>query len=160
MKPLLSKIVTAAALLGALSLLLISLVTVADIVGRQFGHPVPGAYDIVRILGAVAIAAALPLSKAAKAHIAIEYFFQKLRRPGRVLVDTLSRVCLLALFAGLAFEFARQGAIFRESGETTVTLHLPVFWVWWVASAATALTALVTLWHLLHPGKTLFRPKP
>jgi TRAP-type C4-dicarboxylate transport system permease small subunit len=160
MKQFLSHIVRISALAGAIALLAIALITVADIIGRQFGHPVPGAYDLVRLLGAAAIAAALPLSKAAKAHIAIEYFFQKLRRPGRVLLDTLCRLLLLALFLYLAWEFARQGEIFRQSGETTVTLHLPVFWVLWVASAASFLTSLVTLWHLFHPGRTLFRPRP
>ncbi len=155
----LRRLLMALALLGCAAVLAMMLVTVADIVGRQFGCPVKGAYDLVRILGAVAMLGALPLTKAVKGHIAIEYFFQKMARPGRAAVDTLLRLLLLALWVALAAEFARQGEIFRESGELTATLHMPMFWVLWVASAASAATALVTLWHLLHPGRPMLRPR-
>lgn len=155
----LRRLLLALALLGCMAVLGMMLVTVADIVGRQFGLPVKGAYDLVRILGAMAMLGALPLTKAVKGHIAIEYFFQKLARPGRAAVDTVLRLLLLALWVALAYEFVRQGELFRESGELTATLHLPMFWVLWVASAASAATACVTLWHLLHPGRSMMRPR-
>jgi TRAP-type C4-dicarboxylate transport system permease small subunit len=134
-------------------------VTVADVVGRRFGLPVKGAYDLVRVLGAVAMACALPLTKAVKGHIAIEYFFQKLDRRGRAVVDTAMRLVLLALFALLTWQFALQGEKYRISGEVTATLHLPMFWVPWLAGLACLVTLGVTLWHLLHPGRSLMRPR-
>ena len=146
------------AAVGCLSIAAVALVTVTDVVGRQFGHPVPGAYDLVRLLGAVAMACALPLTKAVKGHIAIEFFFQKMNRRGRAATDTLMRLALLALFAALTWEFIRQGRIFQASGEQTPTMHLPVFWVFWVLALACALTACVTLWHLLHPSRSMMRP--
>ena len=156
----LRSVILAMAAVGCAAVVAMILVTVADVVGRQFGHPVPGAYDLVRFCGAVAILGALPLTKAVKGHIAIEYFFRKLARPGRALVDTLVRLVLLAFFAALAFEFARQGELFRQSGECSATLRVPVFWVYWVASASSAAVAAVTLWHLLHPGLSMMRSRP
>lgn len=147
------------AAVGCLAIVAMACVTVADVVGRQFGVPVRGAYDLVRLLGAVAMACALPLTKAVKGHIAIEYFFQKMGRGGRAVVDTLMRLALFALFTALTWEFARQGWLFQQSGEQTATLHLPVFWVFWVLSLACAATAAVTLWHLLHPGRSMMRPR-
>ncbi|MDR0994573.1 MAG: TRAP transporter small permease subunit [Verrucomicrobiota bacterium] len=147
------------AFVGALAILGMMLVTVADVLGRQFGLPVKGAYDIVRALGAVAMVCALPITKAVKGHIAIEYFFQKMARRGRVVTDTLMRLLLLVFFVLLTVEFARQGQLFRESGEVTVTLHMPIFWVFWLAAFACALTTGVTLWHVLHPGHSMMRPR-
>lgn len=147
------------AVVGSLALTGVILVTVADIIGRQVGWPVKGAYDLVRVLGAVAIACALPLTKAVKGHIAIEYFFQKMDRRGRAVVDTLMRIVLLGLFGLLAVQFIRQGLLFRDSGEVTATLHMPMFWVPWLAALACAVTAGVTLWHLLHPGRSLMRSR-
>ena len=144
---------------GGLAVAGIIVVTVADIAGRQAGLPVTGAYDLVRVLGAVAMGCALPLTKAVKGHIAIEYFFQKLGRRGRAVLDTAMRLVLLALFGLLAWQFVRQGAGFLESGEGTATLHMPVFWVSWLMAGACLVTAGVTLWHLLHPGRSMMRPR-
>ncbi|MBQ9344937.1 MAG: TRAP transporter small permease [Kiritimatiellae bacterium] len=155
----LRRVLLALALVGAAAVLAMMLVTVADVVGRQFGLPVPGAYDLVQVLGAIAILCALPLTTAVKGHIAIEYFFQKLARPGRAAVDGLLRLLLLALWIVLAVQFALKGELYRQSHELTATLHMPMFWALWLAAAASALTACVTLWHLLHPGRQMMRPR-
>ena len=149
----------ALAAVGGCAVAGIVLVTVADVVGRQVGWPVKGAYDLVRVLGAIAMACALPLTKAVKGHIAIEYFFQKMGTRGRAAMDTVMRLVLLALFGLLAWQFALQGQRFLDSGETTTTLHMPMFWVPWLAALACLVTAGVTLWHLLHPGRSMIRPR-
>ena len=149
----------AMAVVGGLAVVGMIAVTVVDVVGRQFGHSVKGAYDLVRVLGAVAMACALPLTKAVKGHIAIEYFFQKMGRRGRAVTDTAMRLVLLALFALLTWQFALQGFNFLQSGEVTTTLHMPMFWVPWLAALACLATGGVTLWHLLHPGRSMLRPR-
>ena len=150
----------AMAAVGGFAVAGLILVTVADVVGRQIGLPVKGAYDLVRVLGAIAMACALPLTKAVKGHIAIEYFFQKMGRRGRAVIDTAMRLVLLALFGLLTWEFILQGMNFQQSGEVTATLHMPMFWVPWLAALACLVTAGVTLWHLMHPGRSMMRPKP
>ena len=149
----------AMAAVGGFAVVGIIAVTVVDVVGRQFGHSVKGAYDLVRVLGAIAMGCALPITKAVKGHIAIEYFFQKMGRRGRAATDTAMRLVLLALFGLLAWHFALQGRNFLESGEVTTTLHMPMFWVPWLVAGACLVTAGVTLWHLLHPGRSMVRPR-
>lgn len=152
-------LIHALAVVGSLAVAAMAIVTVADIIGRQFGFAVKGAYDLVRVLGAVAMMCALPLTKAVKGHIAIEYFFQKLERRGRAIVDTVMRLFLVALFAVLSGQFLHKGFLLRNSGEVTPTLHMPVFWVPWLGAFACLVTLGVTLWHLLHPGRTMMRPR-
>lgn len=156
---LLQRLIRGMAAVGSLAVVGMIVVTVADVIGREFGMPVKGAYDWVRVLGAVAMGCALPLTKAVKGHIAIEYFFQKMGSRGRVVTDAVMRVILLLIFVLLTTRFVRQGIQFRESGETTMTLHMPMFWVSWLIAAGCALTVLVTAWHLLHPGRSLMRPR-
>jgi len=152
-------LIHAMAVLGSLAVAGMMIVTVADVIGRQIGFPVKGAYDLVRVLGAVAMACALPLTKAVKGHIAIEYFFQKMERRGRAIVDTVMRLFLLALFGLLTWQFVRQGIHLQASGEVTATLHMPMFWVPWLAALACLVTVGVTLWHLSHPGRSMMRPR-
>ena len=152
-------LIHAMAVVGGFAVVGMIAVTVADVVGRRFGHSVKGAYDLVRVLGAIAMGCALPITKAVKGHIAIEYFFQKMGSRGRAATDTAMRLVLLALFGLLAWQFVRQGLDFRKYGEVTATLHMPMFWVPWLVAAACLATAGVTLWHLLHPGRSMIRPR-
>ena len=73
-------------------------VTITDIVLRFFKSGVTGAYDIVCLAGAVSVVCALPYVTAVKGHIAIEFFYQKAGRWGRILLDTVFRLILLVLF--------------------------------------------------------------
>jgi TRAP-type C4-dicarboxylate transport system permease small subunit len=148
----------AMALAAFATMLAIIAIVCGDILLRTFGHPVKGAYDLVRVAGVLAVSCALPLTTASKGHVAIEYFFQKLRRTGRIVVDTLMRLIMLAGFILAAAECVRRGFRFLRSGEVTQTIELPVFWVPWVMAAAFALTSLVVFFHLIHPGRDLSRP--
>jgi len=138
-------------------LVLMMLVTGADVLLRQIGYPLKGAYDIVRVCGAVTVSCALPLTTAMKGHVAIEYFFQKLSRFWRVAVDSLMRLVMIAAFALAAFECVGYGRRFLNSGEVTATIELPIFWVPWVMAAAFAVTAVIVVFHLVHPGREMIK---
>ncbi len=135
-----------------------ALATCTDIILRFAGHPVVGVFDLVRVAGAVSMAAALPYTTAVKGHVAIEYFFQKLGKKGRIAADTFSRVVSISFFAILAWEAVQYGIKLKATGEVTPTLQLPLFWVPWIISLSCAVMALVIFHNLLHPGKGLIKP--
>jgi len=139
-------------------LLTMMTVTCVDVVTRKLGHPLPGAYDLVKLAAAVTMACALPYTTAVKGHVAVEYFYHKLGRRGRVVADTLIRLPIMAMFSLFAWQLVSYGAKLRASGEVSMTLQLPVFWVPLVMAFCCAQVVLVTSWHLLHPGKTLIKP--
>jgi TRAP-type C4-dicarboxylate transport system permease small subunit len=106
----------------------------------------------------VTIACALPYTTAIKGHVAVEYFHHRLGRRGRVVVDTLMRLPIMAMFGLFTWELIAYGTKLRTSGEVSMTLQLPVYWVPYVMAFSCAQVVLVTLWHLLHPGKPLIKP--
>ena len=144
--------------LSCAGLVVMMLVTGADVLLRQFDYPLKGAYDIVRVCGATTIACALPLTTAMKGHVAIEYFFQKLSRFWRVVVDSVMRLVMIAAFALLAFACVGYGQRLLRDGEVTATIELPIFWVPWMMAAAFAVTAVIVMFHLLYPGRGLIKP--
>ena len=144
-------------IISCTGLAVMMLLTSADVLLRQIGYPLKGAYDVVRVCGALTIACALPLTTALKGHIAIEYFFQKLSRPWRLVVDSVMRILMIAVFAFAAFECVHYGRLFLRYGEVTATIELPIFWVPWVMAAAFAVTAVVVMFHLLYPGRGLIK---
>lgn len=143
---------------AAVGLMFMVLVTTADVVLRVFRLSLTGAYDLVKISAALTIAAALPYTTAIKGHVAIEYFFHKLGRRGRIVVDALMRLGGMALFSVLAWGSVQYGHSLWRSGEVSLTLQLPIFWVPYVLAASCALVVLIKLYHLLHPGRSLIQP--
>jgi TRAP-type C4-dicarboxylate transport system permease small subunit len=141
--------------LAAAGVLTMMLVTCADILLRVVARPITGAMDIVRIAGAITIAAALPYTTAANGHVAVEFLFQKLGRRGRSGVGACARAGGLLLFAVLAWESTRRGGALFRSGEVTPTLEIPMFWVAYVVAFSCGITALVMLHHLVWPGREI-----
>ncbi|MCL1856085.1 MAG: TRAP transporter small permease, partial [Kiritimatiellaeota bacterium] len=134
--------VAAAALLGMMALVC------CDVVLRQFGLPVKGAYDIVRILSVVALSCALPATTASKSHVSIDYFFHKFNRAHRRVIDILLHASLIAAFCLGAVYCAMAGWGFLKSGQGSDTLHLPIFWVPWIITLGLLLSACASLRHL------------
>lgn len=150
--------VMALAFVACASLMVMVLVTSAEVILRIFRVSLTGAYDIVKIAAAVTIAAALPYTTAIKGHVAIEYFFHKLGRRGRIVVDALMRLGGMALFGLLAWGCVDYGNSLRARGEVSMTLQLPIFWVPYVLALSCALVVLIKLYHLTHPGKPMIKP--
>ena len=117
-----------------------------------------GEVDLVQLAGVISVACALPYTTAVKGHVAIEYFFHKLSRRGRIVVDTVARLLSMALFSVLSWRSVVYGLSLHRSGQVTATLEIPVFWVPYVIAAACAVVVLVILHNLLHPGSEMIRP--
>jgi len=130
----------------------------ADVVLRRFGNPVIGAYDIVKIAGAITLATALPYTTAVKGHVAIEYFFHKLNRTGRIIVDTLVRSLGIGLFGFLGWRSFLYGGEMMRSGQVTQTLQLPIYWLPWVIGVCCVVVMLVILYNLTHPNREMIKP--
>ena len=154
----LRKVVMALAYVACAALMVMVIVTSIEVVLRIFRLTMTGAYDIVKIAATLTMAAALPYTTAIKGHVAIEYFFHKLGRRGRVVVDTLMRVSAMALFSLLAWGCVDYGKSLRAKGEVSMTLQLPIFWLPYVLAASCVLVVLIKVYHLTHPGRSLLKP--
>jgi len=151
-------VVKALAYVSGAGLMVMVLVTSADVILRKAGLSLTGAYDIVRIAAAITVAAALPYTTAIKGHVAIEYFFHKLGRRGRIVVDALMRFGGMALFGLLAWGCVDYGNSLRAKGEVSMTLQLPIFWLPYVLAVSCVLVVLIKLYHLAHPGRPMIKP--
>lgn len=151
-------LVRALAYVAGTSLMVMVLVTSTDVILRKCNLSLTGAYDIVRMAAAITVAAALPYTTAIKGHVAIEFFFHKLGRRGRIVVDALMRCGGMALFSLLAWGCVEYGNSLRAKGEVSMTLQLPVFWLPYVLAVSCALVVLIKLYHLTHPGEPMLKP--
>ena len=152
------KIILSLALVAGLSILAMMSVTVIDVFLRLFRTGIVGAYDVVRICGVLAISCSLPYVTAVKGHTAIEVFYQKFSRTGRIAMDIVMRLISLALFAFLIFRNIGYGLSLYHSGELMPTLKIPVFWIPFVVSLCCLQICIVIFYHLVHPGEEMIKP--
>jgi TRAP-type C4-dicarboxylate transport system permease small subunit len=138
--------------------MLMMAITVVDVLLRLFGIGITGAYDLVRVCGAIAVSCALPYLTAVKGHIAIEFFYHKLSRRGRIVLDTLFRLLSLLIFGTLAWRVFLHGLSLLKTGEVFPNLGIPVFWIPMVISLNCVLMMVVFVYHLLHPGREYIKP--
>ncbi len=152
------RIIKAFAYIAGGAIILMMLITVIDVLLRLFNIGLTGAYDLVRACGVIGVACALPYLTAVKGHIAIEFFYHKCGKKGRIVLDTVFRLSSLALFGLLAFYTFRNGISLFKAGEVFANLGLPVFWIPILISINCILMMVVFVYHLVHPGKEYIKP--
>lgn len=146
------------ALLSGLCVLTMMGITVLDVVLRKSPWPLVGVYDVVQMAGAVTIAASLPYTTAVKGHVAIEFIYHKLSRPGRITLDVFLRLLSMTLFGLAAWQCILYGRSLRAAGQVSQTVQWPIFWLPYLIAFCFGVMVLVILHNLLHPGKEMIKP--
>ncbi|AQQ70811.1 TRAP-type C4-dicarboxylate transport system, small permease component [Limihaloglobus sulfuriphilus] len=145
---------------SGLGVLTMTAVTCLDIILRMkpLNRPITGAYDIVQIAGCISLAAALPYTTAVKGHVAIEFFFQKFNRRGRIIVDSFMRLMAMALFYLMGHHCIIYGNSMLKAKQVTQTLQLPIFWLPWLIGGCCFVVILVIAYNLVNPGREMIKP--
>ncbi len=148
-----SRVIKAFAYIAGAAVLLMMVITAADVFSRIFSSGITGAYDLVRACGVIAVACGLPYLTAVKGHIAIEFFYHKSSKAGRIVMDLIIRIASMVIFGLLAVQAFKHGMSLFSKGEVFANLGLPVFWIPFLISINCVLMMVVFVYHMIHPGK-------
>lgn len=129
------------------ALLLILLVTIADVALRTAGRPLTGAYELVGFGGGLAIGLAMPLTTWRRGHVYVDTFLTPLSRRARGMFHLTTRLVSFGLFLLLGWNLARMGFELRASGEVSPTLELPFYPVVFGIAAAALVLSVTLLCH-------------
>jgi len=130
--------------LAGAAIVAMMLLTCADVLLRLFRQPIPGTYEIIGFLGAIATAFALGQTSLEKGHIAVEFLSSRLSSRGRLYLDGLEATAGLFIFGLLAWQSAVYAEDLRKSGEVSLTLAMPVHpFVWGIAAGCALLCAVL-----------------
>lgn len=113
--------------IAALAIVLMMLITSLDVMLRLFGSPIPGVYEIVGLLGSLAIAFALAYTSIEKGHIAVEVLVQRLpqRVQSGITILYSAVACLFFLLSSwVCVDFAME---LYQSGEVSLTIKMPTY---------------------------------
>jgi TRAP-type C4-dicarboxylate transport system permease small subunit len=137
------KIVGAACLVG------MTLLTCADVVGRAFGYPIFGSVEIVGFMATLAVVMALPYTHKVNGHIGVEIVVRLLSEKIQTIVDIVTGVLSLGLFTLVTWRMTVYALTMQESGEVSMNLELPEYFVIYVASFCLLVFSLNILQSLI-----------
>jgi TRAP-type C4-dicarboxylate transport system permease small subunit len=109
------------------AMIVMMLLTSADVVMRSFSSPIPGTYEIVGFLSVITISFALAYTQLSRRHVSIDLLVEKLPvKPRKVLVliTHLFSFCLFVLIAWQSFVYASK---LRVLGVVSPTEQIPYY---------------------------------
>jgi TRAP-type C4-dicarboxylate transport system permease small subunit len=138
-------IVAAVALVGMV------LLTCVDVIGRYvLNRPLTGAFELSEMAMGALVFASLPLVTLRRQHVTVDLFDRLLPASWRTAQDAVANL-LAALCTGVvAWRLWVKAEDMMRTGETTATLHIPVYplvYYMTVLSFLTAAVIVVMVWY-------------
>lgn len=135
------------AFIGLGGLIILSLVILFDIVGREIlGMPIPGFSDITGELIIISAAACFPSSFLDRSHVSVRFVGQVIHWRGREILDLLGTVASLVILTILDFELFKYAGKVWANNETTWLIALPIWPVWWTVTVLMVISTVVQLY--------------
>jgi len=134
--------------IGAGVLIVVMLLVCANIIGRAipFLGPVKGTYDVVGLLGGILLAFALGYTQLQKRNISVEILVSHFRPRTRAIIDSVTFLISLVLFALIAWQHSVFATSIWKAGELSETLRVPFFpLIYAVAFGCVALCLVILL---------------
>ena len=119
--------------------------TCADVVLRLFRMPIPGTYEIVSFMGAVAVSFAIAHTSVEKGHVAVSLVVQLLPKRVQAIIESILAVLGIILFALIAWQSVLYGLDCQSSGEVSLTLQLPFYPIIYGVALGAGVVCLVLL---------------
>lgn len=127
----------------------IVLLTVCDVVLRRFRMPIAFTYEIVVLLGAIAISFSIPQTTLDKGHVFMDFIIEKVSKRWQKILYFITRCLGIGIFAILAWRMFILGSNFRRVGDVTPILQLPIHPVTYSVAVCFAVECFVLLHGLL-----------
>jgi TRAP-type C4-dicarboxylate transport system permease small subunit len=103
------------------------LLTVADVILRSFKRPIVGTYELVGMLGAVAVGFAIPQASRVKGHVIMDFLTGRLPAFWRRALHAVTRILAISTFVIIGWNLWRLADGYRRLGEVTPTLQVPLY---------------------------------
>ena len=134
------------AILAGVLMTLITLLTCASIVGREFvGKTIPGDFEFVGLATGAAVAFFMPMCQLQRGNIVVDFFTSKMPRKVNAVLDRLAALVLALCFILLAWRCGLGGLNSMQTNSSTMLLGFPESVIYFSMVPGFALTAFIGL---------------
>ena len=146
------------AMIGLVCMVVLTLATIADVLGRWlFNHPIHGVHDLFKLVIAVVVGSFFPATLIERHHIAITFLGNALGRKAGQVLNTFANAGMLVFLAVMAWQLILYVIDTRDAGETTWILQWSVAPWWGIATLCVILCLpvqlFITLKDAIYPPK-------
>jgi len=141
---------------AGVSIVAMMLITCTDVVLRFLRMPIPGTYELVCFLGAVAVAFAMAHTSLLKGHVAVSVVVELFSQRIQGFIESVTSLLGLILFAMIAWRSILYANDLRATGEVSMTLQLPFYPFVYGIGLSAAAVCLVLLADLLENVTRIF----
>jgi TRAP-type C4-dicarboxylate transport system permease small subunit len=113
--------------LSALAIFLMMILCCTDIICRWAGHSLPGIYELIGLLGTLAVSLSLGYTAIEKSHIAVNYILDFFPASFQRIVEGLNYIICAFLFALASWQSAIYANDMKQFGEVSLTLQMPLY---------------------------------
>lgn len=115
--------------IGAIALTGMMLLTVVDVIGRFFKHPIFGSVELVGFMATLVVAAALPYTYKMDGHVGVEILVRLLSKKTQIIIDLFTRTISLILFCLVTWQMFLYAKDIHETGEVSMNLEFPIYYI-------------------------------
>lgn len=112
-------------LVGASALVLMMLITCADVLFRGFDRPIIWAVDTVGFMAVLALACAMPYTQVEGGHVGVDLLVLKMSPRGQAVIDSITGTVSTVLFAVVSWQMWRYARELASKGEVSMTVQIP-----------------------------------
>jgi TRAP-type C4-dicarboxylate transport system permease small subunit len=132
------------------------LLTCADVVLRFFRKPIPGTYELVCFLGAVAVSFAMAHTSIEKGHVSVSFVVSHFPPRLQRLIDCITSCFGLFIFGFIAWQSVLYANDLHTAHEVSLTLQLPFYpFIYGVGFSAGVVCLLLLFDAIKHAMKML-----
>lgn len=132
------------------AIIIMMMLTCADVVLRFFRRPIPGTYELVCFLGSVSVAFAMAYTTIEKGHVSVSFVVDLFPKKIQDIIACLTTSFGLCLFVFVTWQSMVYANDLRLSNEVSLTLELPFYPFVYGIGFSAAVVCLILLCDLMN----------
>ena len=103
------------------------ILTVFDVILRNFGHPITGSMEFIQYGGAIVFGFSIPYGTMLGAQVIVDLITEKLSPRKKRMINVITRCVGIVIFLFVAYNFFIYGIDVQKTGERTASFKIPYY---------------------------------
>lgn len=103
------------------------ILTLCDVILRNFGHPITGSMEFIQYGGCIVFAFSVPFGTLLGSQVIVDIVTEKLSPGKKRVINIITRCVGILLFLFIAYNFVVYGIDVSKTGERTASFKIPYY---------------------------------